>query len=923
MARGKVFWRNNELFIQWEKIKAGKSTYTQPTPVRDASIVEAMKQMPGAQEAEVEIELTSGTPSKITFVNQDLSDKAEQDAQEKARIQEEQMRRAAELQRVNEEDQEESGTKLKPEFHNPYNFVPAVPREKVNKLKNDKGEINDLGDKEPSGHDRFISDKYSGKLRVKMRVETPLLLPDAARMGVGEIGDKDHKSFPVRVRPLLDEQGNEVKDSNGKTIEVPDINPTAIKGMLRSAYEAITNSRLSAFKEHDERLAYRPQASSGISLIPARIIAKDRKIVLYKGTTQIDEHGVSENNEQFPSLFAAWLRRYRKHNDENAPQLSSGVQDEHGKHVWAYVTRWEYRKKKYPYTSFDFWNVVELLPITDTEPVQPSEKQDRTPWINANPARNSEGQWAEGFICHTNQNIQSKHDERVFFSTKNNPTEEILLTKEEWKDLEKKWKELINNYRRTHEENNGKLETPPKDKQIGKPLFQWSRHIQRAKVEKELTGEALCYAQVEYKNGAPKVLEIFPVMISRKLHEISPERLLPDCLKPADNIRKLSPADRVFGWVRQGKDKTIGAYRGQVGIGAVEYKGIKENGTYSHNTIDYFGTNYQNWLSLNILGQPKPQQGRFYVAKTQNGEAQTSRRSNEEAGFINGRGLRGRKVYPHHNLPDRIKESYWQDPLNAKLKTSLTNYFREYRRPQKDGKEQRDSQNRSIQGWVKKNTEFQFDIHFINLSDVELGTLIWLLRLPVDHFHRFGGGKPLGFGSVDLRLEDEDSEIISGKKIRERYLSLDVTSGNSITAEKCKEAFESAVQSAYPDAKTLEAFKQSAKGFSDNLPTHYPRARHYRMIEVEDGQGKKRKRRDFINKENEPLPPHEDGLAYEWFVANSKEKDGQVKFGHVLPNLVGGKDVPDEGLEILDFEVKEKNQNRTRQNHRHRGGGGR
>src|SRR5205085_3020443 len=132
----------------------------------------------------------------------------------------------------------------KREFHNPYNFVPAVPRTHID------GQTNELGDRAPSGHDRFLADRYSGKLHVRMQVVTPMLLPDTARVEV----KNEHKIFAVRV----DEKRH------------PVINPTAIKGMLHSAYEAITNSRLSVFQKHDDRLAYRPPADSGINVVPAR-----------------------------------------------------------------------------------------------------------------------------------------------------------------------------------------------------------------------------------------------------------------------------------------------------------------------------------------------------------------------------------------------------------------------------------------------------------------------------------------------------------------------------------------------------------------------------------------------------------------------------------------------------------------------------
>ena len=44
------------------------------------------------------------------------------------------------------------------------------------------------------------------------------------------------------------------------------------------------------------------------------------------------------------------------------------------------------------------------------------------------------------------------------------------------------------------------------------------------------------------------------------LHDVSPSKLLPPGLKPAATLEKLSPADRVFGWVRQneGPDEPVG-----------------------------------------------------------------------------------------------------------------------------------------------------------------------------------------------------------------------------------------------------------------------------------------------------------------------------------------------------------------------------
>ena len=79
-------------------------------------------------------------------------------------------------------------------------------------------------------------------------------------------------------------------------------------------------------------------------------------------------------------------------------------------------------------------------------------------------------------------------------------------------------------------------------------------------------------------------------------------------------------------------------------------------------------------------------------------------------------------MYPHH----RVKTDYWQADIQSK----------EYARPE----QKQDTQNRSIQEWVKPEKDFQFEIDVINLSNVELGALLWLLTLPPYLFHRLGGG---------------------------------------------------------------------------------------------------------------------------------------------------------------------------------------
>jgi len=57
---------------------------------------------------------------------------------------------------------------------------------------------------------------------------------------------------------------------------------------------------------------------------------------------------------------------------------------------------------------------------------------------------------------------------------------------------------------------------------------------------------------------------------------------------------------------------------------------------------------------------------------------------------------------------------------------------------------------------------FYFDIEFHNLAPVELGALIYVLELEEGMHHRLGLAKPLGFGSVSVKIDE--LELIDWKE---------------------------------------------------------------------------------------------------------------------------------------------------------------
>nr|WP_201766610.1 TIGR03986 family CRISPR-associated RAMP protein [Picosynechococcus sp. NKBG15041c] len=547
--------------------------------------------------------------------------------------------------------------------------------------------------------------------------------------------------------------------------------PTSIKGMLRSAYEAITNSRLGVFEKHDKRLAYRMDARDGTTAKPARV-EKQSDGQLYLR--------ILEEPKSSCIGGAAKLPRYEKrsrHPDKGeskvALKYSNRQLPQHGDSV-------RVRLNKGKVTQIESWD------------------------SNNQPG----GDWKLGWVCVTGANIGGKQNERVFIQHSNDPT--IKVTPE----IRELWENLISDYQKNHEkdlkERNKKNQSP--NQYLGdKPgETAWSRHI-HDKDQLNLKEGILCYVELDpdcdqKRPHISDVIALQPVTISRRLYEQKPRDLLPESLYPPVDLSELSPADRVFGWVNQKHRKPkqstskANAYKGQLRIHSVECKTAKESAITSFEDSP---------LPLAILGEPKPAQTRFYTAADKQGTPMPDKEEKEYGYESKERGLRGRKVYPHHATQS---EDYWDSSTDAQNQ--------EYRRPN----DERGSQNKSLKSWVSPKTEFTFDIDIINLSNVELGALLWLLKLPENHYHRLGGGKPLGFGSAAIEIID--TKLGTGQNWKTFYSSLTNTPPSNLNADELISTYRSTVESAYgkffETVPFIQAFCRCARGFDDGVAIHYP-----------------------------------------------------------------------------------------------------
>ncbi|WP_421847598.1 TIGR03986 family type III CRISPR-associated RAMP protein [Marinomonas sp.] len=91
---------------------------------------------------------------------------------------------------------------------------------------------------------------------------------------------------------------------------------------------------------------------------------------------------------------------------------------------------------------------------------------------------------------------------------------------------------------------------------------------------------------------------------------------------------------------------------------------------------------------------------------------------------------------------------------------------------------------------VKTGTRFQFNIHFHNLREVELGALLWSLTFgnTENSFHGLGMGKPYGLGRVSLALIEEETQLIS---MQEKPHT------STFLLKKCQDSFSKLMNDAY------------------------------------------------------------------------------------------------------------------------------
>lgn len=570
-------------------------------------------------------------------------------------------------------------------FLNPYNFVRYLNKERP------KNHV--LGNCPPPPHDRYTG--LTGTITCELEAVSPLFIADAKDVTPNFKTD-GHNAY--RFFKIVGEKGE----------KQPALPAASLRGMVRSVFEAVTNSCFGVFEQDEERgqksrLEYRDTTISP-ELIPARVVNLQSKSATLElldcasmGTpprhharpSMVKSGAIKEYDPKvlLPAKDGRPARAFRP-----VGKIPGGVTD--GDRVAALVNIQPIMHRS---NRFQWFSVEQIAPATGHATLYAGASQKKV----------------FGYLHLTGPNIENKHDERLFFRWDDvNPTPRTGYKPEDVQIdgiVIDEYNRSLARYWERHRESAEQLagQSPSATNLPFPSSF--------VKKDRELRQGDLVY----YYEASDGSQHIYPVAIPRREYRFPREALLPKHVCRCKNLQTLCPACRTFGWVHEEADDDRTqqiAYAGRVRFSL----GTLKNET----TIQYVEAD-PDGIALAILGTPKPTTTLFYLLQGNGKPASGSTNYNDR----NNR-LRGRKFYRHWGE--------W-DTLPARQQ-------REYRRADNE----RDKQNRTLFEVLAPGARFTFQVKFENLQPGELGALLWSLQLEDGMFHRLGFAKPLGFGSVKI-----------------------------------------------------------------------------------------------------------------------------------------------------------------------------
>ncbi|WP_280310282.1 RAMP superfamily CRISPR-associated protein [Nocardia abscessus] len=636
-------------------------------------------------------------------------------------------------------------------FLNPYNFIATPHRPAPAAL---------LGDRSPIGHADYAHGTYSGAIAVTLTARTPLLLVDHAHAAAAD------ETNPKRV------------GTRRTSAAAPLLNGSTVKGMLRSAFEAITNSRYGVVStRHDLPVATRQD--------PSEVNRKNLKPAIVLGTNPTGDWVATAVNYLRPTDNYPFDDKTTLHPAPWVPtELGAalaqslglaGVEHLDNQVVEAWIHLQEHPADDRGRRSFGMWRVSDIAAAGRLGDPTPARNPKWT-------VRNTTPVKVRGRLHWTHSSFPAggvqKHDERLVVDAVLDGAAELVRPRRPFvipAVVAHRFAAIIDSYRRAHE-------TETELRKYGSYVWDPDRWKLRA-------GRTL-YIEFAARDSV-EVVNCYPAVIGREPFHIAPADLIDQAHAPATDYEALSPADRVFGWVhpQAGEQPQAArtAHRSALRVDPPECVNGADGIRDLHGPVE-----------LGALNTPKTVQYRFYTDSATGYDEQTR--------------LRGRKTYlPHRDTLD--DPGYWK-PRGGTART------REYLAAEPGTKPKIKT---AITSWVPIGTVFRTTLWVHNLTETELAALLWLLTLPEQAVYGIGLGKPLGFGAATVAADLATTCLHTHTQLRHRYQSLTSTA-EILTPEQLTEIAEKFIR--FSDdaglAKVRRQFLESVTGF-DGLSVHYPR----------------------------------------------------------------------------------------------------
>lgn len=260
---------------------------------------------------------------------------------------------------------------------------------------------------------------------------------------------------------------------------------------------------------------------------------------------------------------------------------------------------------------------------------------------------------------------------------------------------------------------------------FSKEEYEDFKYIIKQRIEREeKEGKSSYLKEYELKVGDPiifeanekekKILHLAFSEIPRLRYKFSPLDLVPKEFHQSDSLENLSFSEKLFGTT--GNNEEIKKKKQEKKmtslIGRIYFTDAKLNEEKAKFVAE-------KPITLKPFGEPHPTLLGFYLKENGTYDLQGSQ-------------IRGRKFYWHHN--DKIEENFETFADSIKMNS-------------------KEKYNSSLQ-LLDFGNEFEFEVHFNNLNDDELGVLIYSLELEDDLLHKIGKGKSLGLGSCKIEIKE-------------------------------------------------------------------------------------------------------------------------------------------------------------------------